>query len=70
MGTITSEAADFYQGRLTHKEKQSTIVEELLVDQERKQYFKKKYLELQAKRSRFTTKGKGTGGLRKRRKAQ
>ncbi|KAI8808967.1 Fcf2 pre-rRNA processing-domain-containing protein [Cladochytrium replicatum] len=48
VGTIVSGAADFYNGRLTRKERKVRIVDQLLADAKAKKYLKSKYSALQA----------------------
>jgi len=47
IGKVVENAADFYSSRLTKKEQKPHFVDELLADQERKKYLKRKFLEVQ-----------------------
>jgi len=49
IGTIVENAADFYNGRLTKKERKEGLVHELLADSAFKKYTKRKFLEIQEK---------------------
>jgi hypothetical protein len=54
IGTVIQGPTEYYSSRLQNKERGDNIVEELLKDAGSNQYFKKKYLEIQEKKSRFT----------------
>lgn len=54
MGTIIEGPSEYYSARINKKDRKDHIVEELLADQASRSYFKKKYLEIQDKKSRFT----------------
>ena len=47
MGTIIEGPTEFHSGRLTRKERKSSMVDEVLADAEIKQYTKRRYLEIQ-----------------------
>lgn len=49
VGTIIEGPTEFFSARLTKKERKQTIVEELLADEESRQYYKRKHLEAQEK---------------------
>ncbi|KAJ3045211.1 hypothetical protein HDV00_011082 [Rhizophlyctis rosea] len=57
IGTIVEGAADFYSGRLTRKERKQTIVDELMADQESRQYFKQKAEGIRDRNRIYTKKG-------------
>ncbi|KAJ3359033.1 hypothetical protein HDU91_005026 [Kappamyces sp. JEL0680] len=57
MGEIVAAADDFSTGRLTRKERQVTIVDELLNDQKARAYMKRRMAEVHAKRSNVTRGG-------------
>ncbi|WBW71080.1 rRNA processing protein Fcf2 [Schizosaccharomyces osmophilus] len=46
-GTVIEGPQDYFSGRITNRERQSTITDELVHSTERRDYFKKKYLEIQ-----------------------
>ncbi|KAJ2549427.1 rrna-processing protein fcf2 [Coemansia sp. RSA 1933] len=46
MGTIVEGPTEFYSGRLTKKERRSNLVDELLVDKQARDYFKRKVNEI------------------------
>ena len=48
MGTIIEGPTEFF-GRIKKKDRKETIVQELLADQKGREYFKKKYHEIQEK---------------------
>lgn len=48
IGTVIEPASEYYSGRLTKKERKSTITEELLSDPKAKQYRKRKVREIEA----------------------
>lgn len=50
MGTIIEGPTEFYSSRLTRKERKQTILEELMQDDKRKKYLKRKYLEIDVKK--------------------
>ncbi|KAK6459791.1 Fcf2 pre-rRNA processing-domain-containing protein [Scheffersomyces xylosifermentans] len=47
MGTIVEGNTEFYSARLSRKQRGSTLVEEILHDDDTKKYFKRKYSEIQ-----------------------
>ncbi|KAI8973599.1 Fcf2 pre-rRNA processing-domain-containing protein [Mycotypha africana] len=49
IGTIVEGPTEFYSARLNKKERKQTIVDELLANEESKQYYKRKYSEVQEK---------------------
>jgi hypothetical protein len=49
MGTIIESPTEYFSARIKKKDRKQTIVEEILADQKGKEYFKKKYNELQEK---------------------
>jgi Fcf2 pre-rRNA processing len=49
MGTIIESPTEYFSARIKKKDRKQTIVEELLADQKSREYFKKKYNELQEK---------------------
>lgn len=51
VGTVMDSAADFHHARVSRKDRRQTIVDELLADAEMRRYNKKKYMELQIRRS-------------------
>lgn len=67
MGTVIEGPTEFYSSRLVRKDRRNHIVEELLADQESRSYFKKKYSEIQDKKSKFT-KRRGKFAMPSRRK--
>lgn len=50
IGTIVDSALDGVAGRIAKKQRKKTIVDELLADEESRQYFKKKFLQVQSSR--------------------
>lgn len=70
VGTIMDSPTDYYN-RLTRKERKKTIVEELMEDRTKRQYFKSKFMEQQKKkeennrRSYFAVKKKRMGSFKK-----
>lgn len=46
-GTIVEGNTEFYSARLTRKERKKTIADELLADDKAKEYFKRKFVEIQ-----------------------
>ncbi|KAK9455122.1 putative rRNA-processing protein fcf2 [Dipodascopsis uninucleata] len=46
-GTIIEGPTEFYSARLTKKERKQTLADEILADTKSKQYFKRKYTEIQ-----------------------
>ncbi|EPX71406.1 rRNA processing protein Fcf2 [Schizosaccharomyces octosporus yFS286] len=46
-GTIVEGPQDYFSGRIANRERQPTITDELVHNTERRNYFKKKYLEIQ-----------------------
>jgi hypothetical protein len=57
MGEIVAAADDFSTGRLTRKEKQVSVVDEILNDQKTKDYMKRRNAEVQEKRNNITRRG-------------
>jgi len=51
IGTVVSGPTDFYSGRLTNKERKSSLAEEILGNQEVQKYAKRKFMEIQQKRA-------------------
>ncbi|KAH3679861.1 hypothetical protein WICMUC_000604 [Wickerhamomyces mucosus] len=51
MGTIVQSSAEFYSSRLKNKERHNTILQSVLNDSDTKHYFKRKYDEVQAKKT-------------------
>eukprot|EP00118_Oscarella_pearsei_P027508 m.1278 g.1278 ORF g.1278 m.1278 type:complete len:246 (+) comp6006_c0_seq1:54-791(+) len=51
-GRVVEGAGEFYSGRLTRRQQKQSIVEELLADEQFKRYSKKKFLDIQAARSK------------------
>ncbi|KAJ1921894.1 rrna-processing protein fcf2 [Mycoemilia scoparia] len=51
VGTIVEGPTEFYSGRLTRKERKETIVQELMADAESRDYFKRKFNEIQSKKA-------------------
>lgn len=49
MGTVVEPASEFFSGRLTKKERKTTIADELLTDQNLKTYRKRKVQEIENK---------------------
>jgi len=49
MGTIVESPTEFFSARIKKKDRKETIVQELLADQKSREYFKKKYNEIQEK---------------------
>jgi len=49
MGTIIESPTEYFSARIKKKDRKETIVEELLADNRSRDYFKKKYLEIQDK---------------------
>ena len=49
MGTIIESPTEFFSARIKKKDRKETIVQELLADQKSREYFKKKYNEIQEK---------------------
>ncbi|PVU96927.1 hypothetical protein BB559_002199 [Furculomyces boomerangus] len=49
VGTIIEGPTEFYSSRLTRKQRMPTIVDELLADSQARNYFKRKYKEIQTK---------------------
>ena len=48
VGTVLEGPTEYYSGRLTRKERKQTIVQELMANAESRNYFKRKYNEIQA----------------------
>ena len=51
MGTIIESPTEFFSARIKKKDRKETIVQELLADQKSREYFKKKYNEIQEKKA-------------------
>lgn len=51
MGTIVESPTEYFSARIKKKDRKETIVQELLADQKSKEYFKRKYNEIQDKSS-------------------
>jgi len=49
MGTIIESPTEYFSARIKKKDRKETIVDELLADNRSRDYFKKKYLEIQDK---------------------
>ena len=49
MGTIVESPTEYFSARIKKKDRKETIVQELLADQKSREYFKKKYNEIQNK---------------------
>jgi Fcf2 pre-rRNA processing len=49
MGTIVESPTEFFSARIKKKDRKETIVQELLADQKSRDYFKRKYNEIQDK---------------------
>ena len=49
MGRIIEGPTDFFSGRIKKKDRKETIVQELLADQKSRDYFKRKFNEIQEK---------------------
>ncbi|CAG8540898.1 6988_t:CDS:2, partial [Scutellospora calospora] len=47
IGTVIEGPTEFYSSRLPRKERKQTIVDELMADEQAKQYYKRKFLEIQ-----------------------
>ncbi|EIE26292.1 Fcf2-domain-containing protein [Coccomyxa subellipsoidea C-169] len=66
-GTVVEGPADFYAGRMTKKQRQGTLTDELLADPDLAEGRAKRYGRLQEERGRFARKKKRpTGNERKR----
>ncbi|RKP13397.1 Fcf2 pre-rRNA processing-domain-containing protein, partial [Piptocephalis cylindrospora] len=50
MGTIIEGPTEFYSARMTRRERKETLVEQLLADETKQAYFKRKFSEIQEKR--------------------
>lgn len=50
MGRIIEGPTEFYSARLTRRERKETLVEQLLADESKQAYFKRKFSEIQEKR--------------------
>ncbi|KAI8993565.1 Fcf2 pre-rRNA processing-domain-containing protein [Pilobolus umbonatus] len=50
VGTIIESPTEFFSARMTRKERKGTIVDELLANEESKQYYKRKFNETQEKK--------------------
>ena len=55
VGTIVEDKSEFYSARLKNKERQQTLLQEVLHDKESTKYFKKKYSEIQVQKSKVIT---------------
>ncbi|XP_023234047.1 deoxynucleotidyltransferase terminal-interacting protein 2-like isoform X1 [Centruroides sculpturatus] len=53
IGTIVETSADYYHSRIPKKQRKRTIVEELLADEEFRQYSKKKANEINSRKTNF-----------------
>ncbi|CUM51942.1 unnamed protein product [Debaryomyces fabryi] len=51
MGTVVEGNTEFYSARMSRRERGNTLVEEVLNDSDRKKYFKRKYTEIQDKKT-------------------
>jgi len=65
VGTVVEPPSEFYSGRLTKRERKTTLVDELLSDQSHKSYRKRKVREIQESRTpggnqKWKNKGKQT----------
>lgn len=49
MGTIVESPTEFFSARIKKKDRKETIVQELLADQKSRDYFKRKFNEIQEK---------------------
>lgn len=49
MGTIVESPSEYFSARIKKKDRKETIVQEILADQKSRDYFKKKYNEIQEK---------------------
>ncbi|CAG8772183.1 7784_t:CDS:2 [Racocetra persica] len=47
IGTVIEGPTEFYSSRLPRKKRKQTVVDELMADEEAKQYYKRKFLEIQ-----------------------
>ncbi|XP_067131807.1 deoxynucleotidyltransferase terminal-interacting protein 2 isoform X2 [Centruroides vittatus] len=56
IGTIVETSADYYHSRIPKKQRKRTIVEELLADEEFRQYSKKKVNEINSRKTNFKSK--------------
>ncbi|XP_072168321.1 deoxynucleotidyltransferase terminal-interacting protein 2-like [Diadema setosum] len=65
VGTVVDSPQDFYHSRIPKKQRQQTLVEELLTDADSRSYNKRKYMELQEKFRSFTRGGKKHRGRKK-----
>ncbi|XP_071491944.1 deoxynucleotidyltransferase terminal-interacting protein 2-like [Diadema antillarum] len=65
VGTVVDSPQDFYHSRIPKKQRQQTLVEELLADADSRSYNKRKYMELQEKFRSFTRGGKKHRGRKK-----
>jgi len=50
-GTVVESGADYYSGRLVKRERKKTIVDELLADDQRRSYYKRKFAEVQERQA-------------------
>lgn len=51
IGTIVENKTEFFSSRMTNKERKSTILESLMSDKDTTGYFKRKYAEIQVKKT-------------------
>ncbi|KAI8380969.1 Fcf2 pre-rRNA processing-domain-containing protein [Radiomyces spectabilis] len=51
VGTVVEGPTEFFSARMTNRERKNTILDELLSDDNRKQYYKRKFLETQERTS-------------------
>ena len=51
MGTVIEGNTEFYSARMNRRDRGNTLVEEVLNDNDRKKYFKRKYTEIQDKKT-------------------
>jgi hypothetical protein len=49
MGTIVESPTEYFNARIKKKDRKETIVQELLADQKSREYFKRRYNEIQDK---------------------
>jgi Fcf2 pre-rRNA processing len=49
MGRMVESPTEFFSARIKKKDRKETIVQELLADQKSREYFKRKYNEIQEK---------------------
>lgn len=51
VGTIIEDKTEFYSSRMTNKQRKSTILESMMVDDDTNKYFKRKYTEIQTQKT-------------------